>query len=77
MALNPKKRIVLTPRLFVTSSDDVKAEEEKIEGPPSGTEDKEGFALPSKKLMLNVPPIGSWSIVKPDQPWGELGPFGF
>lgn len=77
LALNPKKRIALTPRLFVTSSDAARAEDEKITGPPAGTANRDGFEASSKELMLNVPPIGSWSIVKPDQPWGELGPFAF
>lgn len=77
LALNPKKRIALTPRLYVTSSDGAKEKEKRAAAPPAGTKDRDGFELCTKGLMLNVPPIGSWCIVKPSQPWGELGPFAF
>lgn len=77
LALNPKKRIALTPRLYVTSPDDAKAKVGRVVGPPAGTKDRDGFELSTKVLMLNVPPIGSWCIVKANQPWGELGPFAF
>lgn len=75
IALNPKKRIALTPRLFVGSPD---RPQTAVEGdPPAGTAREGDFMLSDKKHILTVPPIGSWSIVKPDQPWGHLGPFAF
>ena len=75
LAVNPKKRIALTPRLFVGSSGTPEPAGEA--DPPAGTAPRGGFKLADKKFRLTVPPIGSWSIVKPDQPWGQLGPFAF
>lgn len=75
IAPNAKKRIALTPRLFVGFPDDPKPA--GADDPPAGTAARGGFTLADKKFIHTVPPIGSWSIVKPDQPWGQLGPFAF
>lgn len=75
IALNPKKRISLTPRLFVGKPEDF---DPATEGdPPAGTAPRGEFKATTKKQVLTVPPIGSWCIVKVDQPWGSLGPFAF
>lgn len=79
LADNPQQRIALLPRLFMTcpeSSPFVSATGIDRE-PPAGSTSKAFFTPASKRMTLNVPPIGSWSIVRPDQPWGELGPFAF
>lgn len=73
LALNPQKRIALTPRLFVTNPETFEKAEEN--DPPAGTAPKGEFQEAHKKFKLTVPPIGSWSIVKADEPWGQLGPF--
>lgn len=75
LAVNPRRRIALTPRLFVASSG-IPELAGKAD-PPAGTAAREGFELAHKKFRLTVPPIGSWSIVEPSQPWGQLGPFAF
>lgn len=75
LALNPKKRIALNPRLFVSCPDNPEPAGEA--DPPAGTARRGDFQQAHKKFRLTVPPIGSWSIVKPDQPWGQLGPFAF
>ncbi|CAM9646112.1 unnamed protein product [Scytosiphon promiscuus] len=75
LALNPKKRIALTPRLFVECPEDCEPAGE--DDPPAGAAKRGEFVEARKKFKLTVPPIGSWSIVKPDQPWGQLGPFAF
>ncbi|CAM9837672.1 unnamed protein product, partial [Hapterophycus canaliculatus] len=75
LALNPKKRIALTPRLFVECPKDFEPAGEN--DPPAGTARRGDFVEARKKFKLTVPPIGSWSIVKHDQPWGQLGPFAF
>ena len=75
IALNPKKRIALTPRLFVGKPEDF---EHAAEGdPPAGTALRGEFKTTTKRHVLTVPPIGSWCIVKESQPWGNLGPFAF
>lgn len=75
LALNPKRRIALTPRLFVDSSGTHEPAGE--DDPPAGMGARGSFKAADKKFRLTVPPIGSWSIVEPSQPWGQLGPFAF
>lgn len=75
LALNPKKRIALTPRLFVSNPETFEKAGEN--DPPAGTAKREDFQEARKKFKLTVPPIGSWSVVKADEPWGQLGPFAF
>ena len=75
LALNPKTRIALTPRLFVTNPETF--EKTGDNDPPAGTAPKGDFQEATKQIKLTVPPIGSWSIVDADEPWGQLGPFAF
>ncbi|CBJ33382.1 expressed unknown protein [Ectocarpus siliculosus] len=75
LALNAKKRIALTPRLFVSSPANPEPAGEN--DPPAGTARQGGFQPARKKFKLTVPPIGSWCIVKPDRPWGQLEPFTY
>ncbi|CAM9893904.1 unnamed protein product [Ectocarpus sp. 6 AP-2014] len=75
LALNAKKRIALTPRLFVSSPANPEPAGEN--DPPAGTTRQGGFQPARKKFKLTVPPIGSWCIVKPDRPWGQLEPFTY
>ncbi|CAM9143068.1 unnamed protein product [Ectocarpus sp. 4 AP-2014] len=75
LALNAKKRIALTPRLFMSSPANPEPAGEN--DPPAGTARRGGFQPARKKFKLTVPPIGSWCIVKPDQPWGQLDPFTY
>lgn len=75
LALHPKKRIALTPRLFISTPEVFEPTGEN--DPPAGTAPNGEFQLATKTFKLTVPPIGSWCIVKPDQPWGQLGPFAF
>ncbi|CAB1114580.1 unnamed protein product [Ectocarpus sp. CCAP 1310/34] len=75
LALNAKKRIALTPRLFMSSPANPELAGEN--DPPAGTARRGGFQPARKKFKLTVPPIGSWCIVKPDQPWGQLDPFTY
>ncbi|CAM9237786.1 unnamed protein product [Ectocarpus fasciculatus] len=75
LALNAQKRITLTPRLFVSSPADPEPAGEN--DPPAGTARQGEFQPARKKFKLTVPPIGSWCIVKPDQPWGQLDPFTY
>lgn len=75
LAVNPKRRIALTPRLFVSSPSTPELAGDA--DPPAGSAGRGDFKLAHKKFRLTVPPIGSWSIVEPNQPWGQLGPFAF
>lgn len=75
LAANPQKRIALIPRLYVGRVE----EEERIKAgePPAGSKPWGYFLLTEKTMRLNVPPIASWCLAHPDQPWSDLGPFAF
>lgn len=84
LAENAQRRIALLPRLYVDWPD------HKPLAVAPGTTGKQNtapagslpctsprFTATTKTLMLNIPPIGSWTIVGHHEPWGDLGPFAF
>lgn len=82
LADNPQHRISLLPRLHVSWPDvpaDASSPGRPTEQQPAGSLPKTSllFTATSKKMKLNIPPIGSWTIVGPNQPWADLGPFAF
>lgn len=89
LADDPQHRISLLPRLHVSwpsvpsvsPSPTRRTEQQQSAGsmPKAGTVPKTSslFIITSKKIKLNVPPIGSWTIVESSRPWGDLGPFAF